>query len=540
MEERRELEIEAVVEGRTVRIVLGAAEFSRMSWVLHKLGPKAIIYPGQQQHARAAIQSLSSEIRRERIFAHLGWRKHGESWVYLEANGAVGSDGPNPGLSVRLSDPLKLYQTRQPENAEFLRSAVRSSLSFLSVAPDRITIPLLASVYRAPLGPVDFSLYFAGRTGTFKTALAALAQQHFGAAMNAAHLPANFASTASALEEIAFEAKDSLLVIDDFVPSGRSSDDALQNLAERVFRAAGNRQGRSRMSGQGLRAARPPRAFLLATGEEVPQGHSVRARLLILELHAGDVDPAMLTRSQKDADEGQFATAMGGYLTFVASRYEEIQRCLKTRVRERRQGNFTASVHARLPEMIAELASGWEIFLDFAEQSDAIHGDTRTQLEQRAGRAFEEVAAMQACYHRASDPARGFLSLLQAALAAGIAHVADRHGGAPEAPELWGWRHQADRFVPEGDRIGWVSGADLFLDPVASYRAAREMAGSEHATIGAPTIRRRLHERGLLRSVDAGRQMLLVRRILSGSSREVLHLSANDVIGPADPKRVRI
>ncbi len=94
------------------------------------------------------------------------------------------------------------------------------------------------------------------------------------------------------------------------------------------------------MSGQGLRAPRPPRAFLLATGEEVPQGHSVRARLLIVELRPGDVDRAALTRSQNDAEEAQYATAMGGYLAWVAGRYEELQGRLKTRIRELRQRNW--------------------------------------------------------------------------------------------------------------------------------------------------------------------------------------------------------
>lgn len=65
------------------------------------------------------------------------------------------------------------------------------------------------------------------------------------------------------------------------------------------------------------------------------------------------------------------------------------------------------------------------------------------------------------------------------------------------------------------------------------------MAGSERVLVGAQTIRRRLNEQGLLRSVDPGRQMLLVRRILGGSSREVLHLSASNVIVPEDPQCVR-
>jgi hypothetical protein len=53
-----------------------------MDWVLKHLGPQAIIYPGQQQHARAAIQWLSGPIRQERILSHLGWSKQGPDCVY--------------------------------------------------------------------------------------------------------------------------------------------------------------------------------------------------------------------------------------------------------------------------------------------------------------------------------------------------------------------------------------------------------------------------------------------------------------------------
>jgi len=42
------------------------------------------------------------------------------------------------------------------------------------------------------LGKVDFSLFLTGKTGVFKTAVAARCQQHFGAALDASGLPANF------------------------------------------------------------------------------------------------------------------------------------------------------------------------------------------------------------------------------------------------------------------------------------------------------------------------------------------------------------
>jgi hypothetical protein len=76
-EESRDFGVEAEIGRRRLVFAVAAAEFGRMGWVLQKLGPQAVIYPGQQQHARAAIQMLSGSIRQERVFAHLGWSKLG-------------------------------------------------------------------------------------------------------------------------------------------------------------------------------------------------------------------------------------------------------------------------------------------------------------------------------------------------------------------------------------------------------------------------------------------------------------------------------
>jgi hypothetical protein len=307
----REFAVEAELGGERISFSVSAAEFGRMGWVLNKLGPQAIVYPGQQQHARAAIQWLSGAVRQEHIFTHLGWRRQDGHWVYLQTGGAVGAQGMRCDVRVQLSAELERYRMPPPADHQARVSAIRASLSFLSLAPDRISCPLLAAVYRAALGKVYFSLFLAGASGVFKTALAALCQQHFGSEMDAQALPANFGSTANALETLAFTAKDALLVVDDFVPTGGSGDGELQGTAERLFRAAGNHQGRNRMSGNGLRSLRPPRALLLATGEEVPRGQSLRARMLIVELRPGEVDRSLLSQCQNAARQGQLAAAMG-------------------------------------------------------------------------------------------------------------------------------------------------------------------------------------------------------------------------------------
>jgi hypothetical protein len=530
----REFSLEGELGGQKTSFVVSAAEFGRMNWVLRELGPQAIIYPGQQQHVRAAIQFLSGAIRREHIFTHLGWVRRGNQWLYLHAGGALGTGNDQVEFDVRLPGPLQHYRMCLPaEDAS--ASAVRASLSLLSVAPDRISVPLLGAVYRAPLGAVDFSLFLVGRTGTFKTSLAALCQQHFGAELDPHRLPANFASTANALEELAFCAKDSLLLVDDFAPTGGAGDGPLHAIAERLFRSSGNHRGRLRMEGQRvLSHARPPRGLILATGEEVPHGQSLRPRLVIVELLPGEVNRKALSDSQYAGGQGAFATAMAAYISWIACRFEQRQEFLRNRVAELRQ-QFHASLpsHARLPAALAELQAGWESWLQFAAEVGAINENQQQLLLHRAVNALSDVARTQSPYQYATDPALRFLGLLRVAFASGRAHLADRRGRVPEAPERWGWqRGQRQTWTAQGRRVGWITGGDVYLEPTVSYQLAQQIAGLEGLPVSPQTLRRRLHEQGLLASVEACRRMLLIRKTLEGTPRAVLHLRSTDLIDP--------
>ena len=128
------------------------------------------------------------------------------------------------------------------------------------------------------------------------------------------------------------------------------------------------------------------------------------------------------------------------------------------------------------------------------------------------------------------------MARLRGALATGQAHVADRQGQRPAEPAVWGWQRKATGpgWIPRGTRIGWVAGSDLFLEPKRSYRVAQQMPGADGLAVGEQALRQRLRARGLLESVDAGRQMLVIRRTLEGSPRQVLHLRANVLLGPIE------
>ncbi len=331
-------------------------------------------------------------------------------------------------------------------------------------------------------------------------------------------------------------------MVDDFAPTGRNRDSQLESVSERLFRAAGNQQGRSRMAGGGrLSAPKSPRTLLLATGEEVPRGQSIRARQLIVEVGPGEVRRARLSECQGAGREGQFSAAMGAYVMWMAGQYEELQERLQTRVRELRSHGYGRAVHARLPCALAELQAGWEIFLQFALAVGAIDRAAEQELKQRNSRALEELGVLQAKYQEASDPALRFVTLLQFALRCGGAHIADRQGSAPAEPARCGWQFKRSgrRWVPQGPRIGWVAGMDLFLEPAVSYQVAQQLAGDERLAVSEQTLRYRLRERGLLVSTDVGRQMLTVRRTLEGCPIQVLHLRVSDLVRPGAEVRPR-
>jgi hypothetical protein len=260
---------------------------------------------------------FSDQMVKRTVYTYTGWCPIGDEWVYHHAEGAIGPRGPVESLSIDLPDALASFRLPELPSAEAVGGAVRASLDLSrGLAPDKVVLPLLMTAIRAVLPGADFSTHVCGRTGSFKTELAALLQQHFGAELHAKNLPANWSSTGNALEGIAFAAKDALLVVDDFAPAGNAADIIRYHReAERLFRAQGNRSGRQRLRPDGsLKPAKPPRGLVLSTGGDVPKGHSLRARLLVVEVERDDVDVARLTRCQQRAAAGLYAQAMAGYL----------------------------------------------------------------------------------------------------------------------------------------------------------------------------------------------------------------------------------
>jgi hypothetical protein len=551
-EVERGFEIEAMLSGRLHTFTVPARQFPGMGWVAEHLGAGAIVYPGFgiKDHARTAIQKLSGEISAWRVYAHTGWRKIADEWLYLHAGGAVGKGAGDEGSEawVELSGTLRERELpRVSPDGEQLWEAVQASLALLEVAPGGISYPLLAAAYRAPLGESDFTIHVSGPTGEGKSEFSSLLQQHYGAKLDARSL-LSWESTENAIEGQAFALKDQLLILDDFAPTGTSYDiQRWHKKADRVLRAKGNRSGRQRMRPDTtLRPEKPPRALIISTGEDVPRGQPLRARTMVLELSPGDLHWERLTGCQSAAGSGLYAIAMSGYIRWLAGRYEDLRESLKEEHALLRRAAGASGQHRRTPGIIADLALGLRYFLLFAHESGAIDSEKARELWTRGWRALGEAASGQSQHQAAGEPTRRFRELLSAAVASGRAHVANPEGGEPEVPEAWGWRRasvgsgdfEREEWRPQGERVGWLEVEDLYLEPDAALAAVQKQgrdSGEPLAVMGR-TLRKRLHEHGLLLSTGKereGRDTLTVRHTLEGSRKSVLHTASDSLSIPS-------
>jgi len=533
-----------------LRVSVPAGRFPSMSWVTEYYGNAAIVSAGQstKDHLRAAIQWLSPDVERCTVYAHTGWRRLGDDWVYFHADGAIGPFGPVPDIAIDLPTALHALRLPAPSKGDAQQAAIRASLDVLTVAPSKISVPLLCATYRGPLGeaiPSDLTVFVAGASGQFKTELTALAMAHYGAEWSGRHLPASWTSTANHLEKLAFQAKDTLLVIDDFAPVGTATDiQVLNGKAERLIRGQGNRAGRGRMAADGrLRPDYVSRALLLSSGEDVPRGQSLRARMLVIELSPGDVDKARLSEAQGRAVMGVYATALSGYVAYLSSRLDTLKKELPERLRCLRD-RAASGGHARTADIVASLYIGWETFLAFAYDAGALDEPRYAELLTQGWSALTSLGAAQSEHQRSEDVTSQFLRLVAGAIVAGWAHVADaRTGAIPDDATRWGWAAQSSgpaglsSMVPwqaRGAMIGWLDGDQLLLDPDVAYAVAQRFARDQGTSVPVTprTLWKRLAERQLLASLDTARGRNLVRWPIGGVRRVILHLNAETICPP--------
>jgi hypothetical protein len=486
---------------RLPQIEVSAAQFASMSWVVREAGVKARIVAGQgaQDRVREAIQVFSTDVRELYAYAHTGWRKIGGRWLYLHAG--------RTDVQVALEPPLNRYAL--PEAPEDVPAAVRLSMALLKVGPVELTIPLLAAVYLAPLCEflhLDFALALVGKTGSLKSTLSALFLCHYGN-FERTSLPGSWESTDNALERLLFTLKDVIAVADDYAPRADVGTQRRQAArAQRIFRAMGNLSGRSRMrADRSLEQEHPPRGLLISTGEDLPPGQSILARTLCVEVNRDQLDLVAISNAQSQTH--LLPQALAGYIDWLAPQLDEFTPELRETWRQHRERFSQQAAHLRIPEILAYLALGIDLFTSFAQDIGAATEGEMKEVATRAHQALLTLGEKHGRRVREEDPAEVFLTSLSSMLAQGTVTLARRDGGDDPL-----------------NKIGWRDTDYAYLIPDAARHAVgrylRESDG--HFPYSARAINEALNGRGALVKGTDGRSTPLVK--IRGKGRRVLQI----------------
>lgn len=439
---------------------VAAAEFSGLSWVTREWGARAVITAGMgmKDRLREAIQIHSQPACRT-VYRHSGWRTVNGQWAYLFHDGAVGASG----VSVELDAPLDRFVL--PARVEDITDAVQISLSLLECGPPEVMFTLLGATYLAPVASLirpDFALWLFGTTGNLKSELAAFAQGHFGL-FDRKSLPASWISTATSLEGRTFTLKDAICVIDDYAPqSDVRAQRELESRAHQVLRGVGNRSGRGRARADlTLRPDRPPRGIVLGTGEDVPPGSSLVARLVVIEVDRSLLDLKRITKLQ-----GQVARlphAMRGYIEWLGPQMNGLEHSLIAAHQLARAHLQQRGAHLRQPEALAHLYVGVDLLLQFAVEVGAINAEQADGHRASAHKALLGIGERQADHLRETDPGERFVHILRTLLTQGRIRFAERHERLDQPSET-------TLPPPGGEPIGWQDGAHFYVLPDAARR----------------------------------------------------------------------
>lgn len=516
-------------------VTIPATQFASFTWVPQHWGVEPIIYPlsNCEKDLRCSIQELS-EPETVDLYTHTGWSKINGKVTYLHGGGGVDQDGVNSDVNVELPHDLRHYRL-DPGSKQSAKSAFRNSLNLSTLAPPEISWPLVLSAYRSAVDETDFALHLSGRTGTFKSEFCSLIQSHFGSGMDARHLPASWSSTANALECQCYAAKDAICVIDDFVPNGTTWQvRGLQKTADQLLRGQGNQAGRARLTDtSNLQTTYYPRGVILSTGEDIPNGHSIRARMLIMDLSPGDITSQKLTEAQEK--RSSYPQAMHGWIKHLAGDLTGIRKRIQDRATTFRDGHRDLG-HARTPQMIGQLQATLEELLRYGMAKKYISVEEGAKLAIAGETGLMTIAEQQTQYMREADPADSFCELIKQLIGGHLCHLRSRSGGIPDNPESFGWTemrslHGIPSYKASGPTIGWHDdqAEEILIDQNQFPFIQKHSNGK--LSLSRQTMLKRLKDAGVLSRTDELRNRNTMRIMCGGAQRSVLTIPQQKIFG---------
>jgi DNA primase len=517
-----------------------ARSFGKLDWIPDNWGMRPILFlsPGKSYLIARAIQEVSQACaQRERLYTFTGWAENDGQRGFLSTPGWLSQDGLNAQIRVDLgANNLRHYALPGPGDDP--EEAVRASLDFLKLGPRRVTAPLWAAMFAAPLTgirPLNAVLSVYGSTQSGKSTLAHLALTHFGRNFIQGrdyHAPIDWTSTLTAIEAAMFLAKDVPLVIDDFAPqfSSQAEARAMHKKAHYVVRSVGNRSARGRSRADlSQQTTRFPRGLVIMTAENPLVGQSIVGRMIYVGVELGDILPVSgadtkdsLTQLQEKAQQGLLAQAMSLYLQYLADDWERIVTIFPEMVDAasnvvRQNGGL----QNRLPDAYAVLSASQEVALRCFQDLGLVSPGEAGRLAEENNAALLEIIRSQAEQIAAESPVRKFFTAISGLLEQRKVYLAPRTQSVEYTPPI-----NADHvgyFEPENPSL-------VYLRTEACLARAKEFWRSldENLDIMPDALRRQLSQiPGILTRV--GERQVEVIKFCAGVNQRILEVDTRQV-----------
>jgi hypothetical protein len=494
--EEKSIIVEGVLEGgeylKPVEVKLG--EFEKFEWLIKAWGIRPIIHSGQgyKDAIRDITQSVSKSVKKDSVYNHIGWHKLEDGKLsYLHYGGAIGADN----IKVELEPSLKQYEL--PQDIKDIKKGIKMSLKILRVAPKDITIPMLAMVYLSPLvhffleaelSP-NFILWLFGITGSRKTAIALVLLSHFGDFVYKSP-PTSFKDTANKIERAAHCAKDSLLLVDDYHPNASEAEASnMAKILERVLRMFGDRIGRGRLTATlNSQTVFAPRGMGIGTGEDIGSGESSVARYIGLEVIKKEVDLEILTELQSNSQ--LLRESMRGYIEWLLPQASELPKRLNAEFYKLRSKYQQYDVHGRTIDAVAYLQIAFNLFLQYAVDSEAITLEYKEKIAKISRIKFKKLIAKQAEKIQDQKIELVFTVALKELVDIGKASL--QNINKPE---------DSNEIIGSGEFIGYYDDEFYYLYPQVTYNFINKfLSGSKkRLSVSPKMLWKNLHHAGMIR-----------------------------------------
>lgn len=482
--------IEGRVEsaGQNYSITVPNDQFQLMNWPITEIGPFAMVMTGPtaKDHAQQAIRVLSKVPPREMTFAHTGFVQLDGELAFLHRGGAITRNGNKASVRVDLrSDTFNSYLLPSEPTPKQIESGFRDVIASMSIVvkPLGSVLPLIA--LRAPLQHFNLlpaSIFFEGRTGSYKSTTAGHVLSFFGAEFNHVRLTDSFSSTANALEKTLGITADVLCVIDEFVATTESGSTSMQAKADRLIRAIGNRNSRGRMrSDLSTQISYVPKCLCVMTGERLPSGQSLLARLIIFPFDEASVDTKALFPLCTPESRTNRNALMADYIKWICEN-DSIANLISTSEAEIGSRVQLSGGHARIGPNISGLGIAGPIFLRYAKDRGLADAAECSTVLDRWIVGLKALEAEQKRFVMHEDPLSDFFARLGEILASGKAEISVM---------------EVDKGVT---RIGFENETEVCLFPDITMKVVVEMAPRTEMAFpyNHRTLARRMIEEGYI------------------------------------------